>query len=226
MAELLEFFAVDFGCPLLSQPCSEQGTAGGVIEMAEGLAIQPFWMGQALQCQFAEPALGGSQLSDAFAEARNPLFTARMQFVQHRHHLMADPVAFEGLIGIAGIHPDRQLQRCADVCCVCACELQQRSSQARAIRRSIVEGPNIPEGAEPMDVAAASQVHQHSFCAIACGVGGDHITAPAFGGVSKFAVAPGSSAGFAVGLPWFGPADLELHPLGSAPDGQFRGDDA
>ena len=60
MAELLEFFAVDFGCPLLSQPRSEQGTAGGVIEMAEGLAIQPFWMGQALQCQFAEPALGGS----------------------------------------------------------------------------------------------------------------------------------------------------------------------
>ena len=93
--------------------------------MAECLAIQPLCMAQVLKCEVAESGLGVSQVGDAFAQVRNASFTPRMQLVQHGHHLMADPVAFQRLVSIAGIQPDRQLQPCTDVCCVSASELQE-----------------------------------------------------------------------------------------------------
>ena len=106
MAQLLELFAGDLGCPLSPQPGCKQRAAGGGIDLAECLAIQPIRTGQALQGEFAQSVLGGSQLSHALAQARNAVFTAGMQLVQHGHHLMADLVAFKGVIVIAGIQPN------------------------------------------------------------------------------------------------------------------------
>ena len=101
--------------------------------MAECLAIQSLCMAQVLECEVAESGVGVSQLGDAFAQVRHASFTPRMQLVQHGHHLMPDPVAFQRLVSIAGIQSDRQLQTCTDVRCVSASELQEGPPQPGAI---------------------------------------------------------------------------------------------
>ena len=67
MAQLLDRCAADLGSPLPLQPGCQQGITGGGIDLAECLAIQPITMGQVSQGEFAESALGDSQLIHALA---------------------------------------------------------------------------------------------------------------------------------------------------------------
>ena len=94
MAELVESLTAEVRGSLLLQPSGKQSAAGGVIERAHFLAIEPRFPAQVLNGQFTEPSLRVSQLRDAFAEASNALLAAGMQVVQHRNHLVPDSVAF------------------------------------------------------------------------------------------------------------------------------------
>ena len=146
-----------------------------------------------------------------------------MQFLQHRQHLLADPVAGElgGLV--AGVLPDRQGQLPADLEGVVALQVQQRPAQPGAFR---AEGADAGQGRQAGQVAAAGQLQQHRFGPVAGGVARHHIGARLAAPLFQPFVTPLPGLGFAGHLPWRCLVHLQGELPLLAPAAQFRGDSA
>lgn len=87
----------------------------------------------ALQAQIHKSSLCVIDLGHPFAEPRHTAAASGMQGLEDREHLVADAIAFDAWIVVAGVLPDRQLQVLAYCCCFLPREVEQRPHQLGAV---------------------------------------------------------------------------------------------
>lgn len=136
----------------------------------------------ALQAQIHKSSLRVIDVGHPFAEPGHTAAAAGMQGLEYREHLVTDAIAFDALIVVAGVLPDRQLQVLTDCRCFLPREVEQRPHQLGAVVGVGLQQPAAAQAAQSCQIRAAAELHQQCFGPVAGGVSGEHRAAAAGSG--------------------------------------------